>query len=256
MDKLFLNLQQFAGEEDVDVIEGDEDLDAAFTGDESLDDFVDDPIQLTQAEIDKMITTRLSREQRKLGKIFGTNDLDSVAEYAKVGREIARTTGKKPSEILQKVSGMAGAQNMSGSGTGVVDESIREELNSIKQILSTTHETRVKEEQVVEVKKEFGVLFEQNKDAIEDYADEKGLSLVDAAAVVLRPKLKQFIESKIHDRQQLAQNRKLTSAGGKPNKDGADYASKLTPEMKRIAQKQNISFKDYYEYAKGSGLID
>ncbi len=231
--------------------------------DESYEEDLDeDTAEKAKAEIspevqeflNQKINERIAREraqwERKLEKTFGTKDLQMAGEYYRAGQVVSQRAGLRPREVIQRLSDQA-----TSPGTPIAGDPIREELNEIKNLVMSQHEREILEREESEARKEFGKLYDEYSDEIRDLAEERGLSLTDAAAIVLRPKLKEFYETQSRARSESRRRKKIEGTGDKPDK-GFDPEAKLTSEQKRVAKKMGISYKEYYDQLKMLGRIE
>ena len=259
-EELKMDLQLFA--EDEDEIE-EEDFEIEEEDYEEDDDVAEDaPLSekeenmLSQEQVNEIVQKRIAREMRKnddrLKKIFGTSDLDLAANYYKAGYTVAQRAGLKPQDVVSRLSGQGNQQNPNATMSN--DNQLMQELQQIKDVIYSQETEKVKSNQAKEAKKEFGRLYDQYEADIEEVAEDRGLTLVDAAAIVLRPHLPKLYESREKKKKKMSRNRRVESTDGSPSKN-VDLAAALTPEMKRVAKKQGLSLKEYYKIAKDTGLI-
>lgn len=216
-------------------------------------------VRMSQQEFDQALERRLARErtqyEKRMAKLFGTKDLNTAAEYYKAGYAVAQAAGKRPGEILQRLQGQ---QTQAGQAyqQPQVNDPLYAEIQEVKNMMETQREQELREKESSSAKKEFGKLYDENQADIQDLAEERGLSLVDAAAIVLRPHLKKHYASQTQTKQAVERKRKVAVTGDAPLKGDADYESKLTPQMKKIARSSGMTPKQYYEMAIKTGLIE
>lgn len=225
---------------------------------ESNDD-PDEPVYRTQAEFDAAFERKLARERRKTAKMFGVERLEEAAELVQAGAAVTRASGLRPGEVVSRLSGQQAVQQQTPLGAQQpVQQSpvLEQKLDKIAGILETDHSTRVREVQETEAKKEFGDLYTRHKDEIDDKAEELGLPLVDAAAIVLRPKIREHTEKQLRTKQQQKRDRRVEGSEETPGKGTADLASKLSAKQVETAQKYGISLEKYYNQLKRRGKID
>lgn len=236
----------------------DEDVDEVFVDEEELEEGIDESEEeegeekFSQEDLERVIGARIARErtkwERRMKKLFGTTDLQTAAEYYRAGHAVSRASNKPPQEVIQRVAGQAGVNPPVGGDLG-------RELSEIRSMLEAQHERESRDAQESEARKEFGTLYDDHYEDIIDMADERGLSLADAAAVVLRPHLSTLYEEKAKARAQSRRSRKVEGTGDAPSK-GSNVSSKLSASQKRTAQKMGVSYKDYYTQLKELGRID
>ncbi len=206
-----------------------------------------------QDEIDEKITRRLARERRKLARLFGTEDMEQAADYAKAGKAVSEAAGLRPGEVVGRLNTTGANQAQQGQPT--TESAVSQEIAEIRKLMETEKATKVRETQESEAKKEFGSLFDEHIEAIEDKAEDLGLSLVDAATLVLRPKLGELYAQRTQAQQQAKRKRAVDSSGEAPASTGLDWRSQMSPEMLRTAKKMGMSPKDYHQHAVETGLI-
>ena len=226
-------------------------------GDEDGEGVEDDRSYRSQAEVDAAIERRLARERRNLAKKLGFDSLDEAAEYASAGRAVAGASGLTPSQVRQRLAEQA-AQHVQQGGQVPAQYAgldIHKELREMRDLIEDDRTEKVKAKQEEAARKEFGKLFDTHRDEIEDKAEETGLSIVDAAAVVLRPKLRKHIEDTVTKKKQVQKKRKIESGDGKPA-TAVNYESALTESERRIAQKMGLSLEKYYKRKKQLGEIE
>ncbi len=263
-----INLQLFAedddegGDEGDDSDEFDEYKDDEGEGEEEQDDTSS---YRSQADVDKAIENRLARERKKLAKMFGVGKLEEAAPYLHAGRAVSQAAGLKPHEVVSRLGQQPQQQQQrpyqQGYAQGqqppaVGDTAVLDRMSKIETLLESEREEKVRTQQEVEAKKEFGKLYDSNRDEIEDKAEELGLSLIDAATIVLRPKLKEHLETRQREKQTIKGKRRVESSSEGPPSGDDDISGKLTAEQKRVAQKSNLSYKDYYEQLKSLGRVE
>lgn len=206
-----------------------------------------------EAKIKELTWRERTRTEKRLAKLFGTKDLKQAAEYYRAGYAVSQASGQPPSAVLQRL-------NRPGTGTPPATTTtgypaLQQEIQEIKNMLFTQYEQESRAAEEAEAKKEFGSIYDEHREDIEDLADERGLSLADAAAVVLRPVLRDVYEKQVRSKQQYKRGRKVEGTGDAPPKGGEDAGSLLTPEQKRVCQKAGMSYKEYYESLKALGRV-
>lgn len=256
------DLQLFAEEEGEEEVEF-EDLEAqgGETDEGAVDDeggseagevtFDEDTQRQLEQKINQMTARERTRFEKKLKRIFGTTDLEKAGEFYRAGFAVSQASGRPPGEVVQRVTNPQ--QQQGAPQQGYPDDTLRREIEDIKGLLSDKFEEEEKSVQEKEARQEFGSLYDEHKEDVEDTAEERGLSLTDAAAIVLRPHLKTFYEKRTQ--QSKKRRRRVEGSNEAPPKGEVDVSSKLTPEMKRIAAGMGLSQKEYYEHAKATGLI-
>ena len=208
--------------------------------------------QVDESAISRIIARERTKTERMLKKLFGTSNLETASQYYKAGQAVTQASGKTPQEVLQRLSKTQ--QQQGGATQGQVDP-VSQELQEIRDILSSQREEEVRGKEEAAAKKEFGDMFTEHEDDIRDMADERGLSLVDAAAVVLRPHLNDLYSKRAKTKQEVLRKKKVESSDESPGGKSVDPASALSAAQKRTAQKMRMSYKDYYEQLKELGRI-
>lgn len=223
-------------------------------------DFKDEPTEDEQSKINKIIEDRLARHDRKtqktLKELFGTSDLKTAAQYYKAGQAVAQASGKTPQEVLQRLAQQRQQQMGLNPQQQPAGDGVSKEIQEIKDILAVQRETEVREKESTEAKKEFGELYSKHEDDIQDMAEERGLSLVDAAAIVLRPHMSDLYSKRAQTKQEKVRKKRVEGSDESPGGKGVDPASVLSAAQKRAAQKMRLSYKDYYQQLKELGRID
>ena len=214
---------------------------------------------LTQKDVDRILKKKIPQLERKIARAVGANDTNELKQLAQAGRTVAQKSGLSPRAVLDKLNrtaqGQARTQAYQQGNTQEVNSELMERISNIEETLKDEREEKVKANEAKEARSEFGKLYDQYEDDIEETAEEKGLSLTEAAAIVLRPYLKDQAKQQTQAKQQNKRRRKVESSEEGPKEESKDYASKLTPEMKRTAQKFGMSYEKYYNQAVQSGLI-
>jgi len=212
----------------------------------------------SQEEVDQAIERRLQRERKKLAKMFGVSKLDEISPYVQAGQSVVQASGLTPKEVADRMAAYRQQQGQQGQtgdqGSAPGNPALDQKLNKIESMIEEDKVTRVRQQQEAEAKKEFGDLYMQNKDDIEDKAEDLGLSLVDAAAIVLRPKMKEHLTEKQRKKQELRSKRKIEGSGGPPT-DEKTPSSQLTEAQKKIADRYGIGHDKYYAQMKRRGKI-
>lgn len=220
--------------------------------------------KLTQEQVNEIVEKRLARERRKqdkeLAKKLGV-PVDQAREYIDAGLSVAQASGLTPAQIRERIK-----QGQQGSGQQAQgqqqqyqqynpQDDIKQEINEIRGILSDEREQKIRSQQEQEAKKEFGSLYDEHVEDIEEKAEDYGISLVDAAAIVLRPKIREHVENETRQKQQAKRKRKL-EGGGDPPAKGEDVASKLTQKQIEVANKMRIPLEKYYKNLQELGEIE
>ena len=237
-----------APEEEGEALEGLEGDGESATPQPSEDD--------TQVQIDRIIDRKFKQWNRRLTKQFGTSDLDHIADVYRAGAAVSRASGLAPTEVVGKLEGAPTSGNPGNAGNPAQGQpDLYREIQSLKNIVLGQHHEKVIEQQRTEARKEFGKLFDEYEMEIEDLAEERDLSLSEAALLVLRPHL-----GSIYQERQLAQSqnrrKKVDSSEGAPAKGGTELVGKLTSTQKSVAKGLGLSLSDYAQQLKELGQLE
>lgn len=235
------------------------------TDDETVaEDSTPEEERLTQKQVDEIVERRLARERRKqdkeLAKKLGV-PVEQAREYIDAGLSVSQASGLTPAQIRERIK--QGQQGPGQQAQGQYQQQqqyqpqddIKQEINEIRGILSDERAEKVRSQQEQEAKKEFGQLFDDHLEDIEDKAEEYGISLVDAAAIVLRPKIREHVETQTRQKQQTKRKRKV-EGGGEAPKSETDITSKLTTKQIETARKMRVPLEKYYKNLKELGEIE
>lgn len=237
----------YEGEEE-EVIETEEEVEEEETEEEPLQE------TLTKDEVTEIVKSRLARDRRKREKEFADKlgvPLEQAREYIEAGRSVSQASGMTPAQIRQKIAEQNVQQGGPQSQQALPSEdSIRQELQELKGMFSEEREEKLRAQEAATAKKEFGTLYDKYSDDIEDYAEDNGLSLVDAAAVVLRPKLREYFETQAETKRKVTKKKRVDGTSEGAGGGEVDVSTKLTPAEKDIAQKMGLTLQEYYENKK------
>lgn len=270
-----------------DTAESDEDVSVETDTPEPEVD--DEGIEVGEKPVsEKQLKKRLARERRKMQKelreAFGTSDLSEAKSYYEAGRAVTNRAGTTPDEVVSRLnqrnqqqpqqqqpqqsrqsgnrpyrrrSATFGGRNNQQQQPSDPSQDMLQEIQEMKNLLLSEREEKARTQQEQEARQEFGDLYEEYEFEIEDYAEDHGLSLADAAAVVLRPHLKDLYQQQARKRKQVERRRQVDDSGGSPGgKETVNYRSKLSAEARRIAEQTGIGYKKMYEKRVASGKIE
>jgi len=247
---------------DLQLFAEDEEGEAVGEEPEEVEEVEDDePEQtdgLSQRKVDEIVKNRLSRFERKWAKEMGANDMNEAVELAKAGRTVSEKAGLKPRDVVGRLNRQVQNQpTQSGNSQQGIPQEMKEEMEEIKAMLASEREEKIRTQEEKTARTEFGnKLFEEHQTDIEDLAEDKGLTLQEAAAIVLQPKLKEQFKEQTEKKKQVKRKRSVDSSEDKAaDTQTTDYESALTPAMKRGARKMGMSYQKYYEQAKQTGLL-
>lgn len=225
--------------------------------DEPEDDVEEEAVYRTQEEVDDAIKRRLKRYERKVAKELGDLSVQEAREWIEAGKSVAEASGLTPAQIKMKLeeSRMQQAQQTGQPYTPAVDP-VKQELAEMRSMLEEDRHEKTRRLEEQEARKEFGDLYTKYEDSIVDKAEEHGLKLADAAAIVLRPKLRELTEQKVRTKQQVQKQRKVEDSSGAPDTKTVDFRTALTPREKEAARKMHLTLEQYYEQKKLLGEIE
>lgn len=242
----FLDLQLFGDDDpEVDEVLDDEEYEESSEGDgesQLPEDDKDDGAD-TQEQIDRIINRKFAQWQRKKEreqkKLFGTTDLNQIRDTYTAGRVVAEKAGLKPGEVVNKLS------TESSGGSDMNNPTVMSKLERLENLVESQSQQQVIEEQRTKARKEFGKAYDDYEMEIEDMAEEKGLTLEEAATLVLRPKLPEIYGSRAQAKAQK-RRKKVDGSDAPPSSNKEEEAiAKLTPKQKEVAKKMGISLKKY-----------
>jgi len=204
---------------------------------------------LTQDDFDRVLKRKHAQWERKFARRLGFKTVEEAMPYLQAGQMVSQQTQVAPGEIVNRLSGTTTPLQ---PGTTPAVNPMEQRLDRIEGLLEDDRTAKILKTQEAEARKEFGVLYEKYQDEIEDKADELGLPLQDAAAIVLRPHLQEHFQAQTVAKKQ-AQRRKKLEGSGDAASNTEDVVGKLTPAQKRVARKMNLSYQDYYKQLKELG---
>lgn len=249
-----MDLQLFADDDPeepkVDVSPEENDAEESLVGDGESETPLDDEA-LDQEHIQRIIDRKFHQWNKRLEKQLGTSDLGQISEAYRAGMAVAHAAGITPRDVIGKLD------NNSAGGTtmGTQQPDVMQELQKLQNLVMGQHQAQAVEQQKAEARKEFGSMFDKYAPEIEDMAEERGLSLTDAAAVVLRPYLGQIYQKKLQA--QTQNRRKKVDGSDVPPAFGAvDIVSKLTPAQVNVAKGMGLSPKEYAEQLQEMGKLE
>ena len=233
---------------DQEVDETSQQLEQAAGGADSVPEPEEDPVE---AAIERRLIRERAIQDRRLKRLFGTKNLDEAARLAEAGRAVSNAAGVTPQVVTDRVRQQ---YQQRPAQAGTPSDDIRRELSEIRELIATERDEKSRELQVTDARKEFGALYDRYQDDIEMTAEDRGLSLADAAAITLRPHLKTYYEQQAQARRQVASKRKVEGSGDPPAQGSTvDYDSALSSSQKMVAKRMGLTDKRYYEQLKELG---
>ena len=212
---------------------------------------VEETVYRTQEEFDRAFTKRLKRKERQISEQLGVS-LEEAAIWIEAGKSVSEVSGLTPAQIKMKLeesrmqqTGVQAPHNQTVQG----GDDVGRELARLREIVEGDHEAKIRAKQEAAAKQSFGELYDKYREDIEDKAEEKDLSLEDAAAIVLRPKLQEITEEKFLNKQKVKRARKIESGDEAPGKT-VDYNTELSASQKNVARKMGQSLEKYYKSLK------
>lgn len=257
-DKLLETTEDNLGS-DEDTLQDDVGDDAADRSDDMQEES-DEPNYLTQEDFDRVLRRKHAQWERKFARRLGFKSVDEAIPYIQAGQAVSRAAGLPPTEVASRVGAIAqttAPATVPHSGAGLQGGAtpLEQRLDRIEELLEEERTAQVLKSQEAEARKEFGPLFDKHREDIEDKAEEMGLSLTDAAAIVLRPYLRDHIEQQARTKQQLQRRKKVEGSGESPGTGKPDYEAILSPAQREAARKTGVSLERYYQQLKRLGKL-
>lgn len=251
------------------VIEDEEEEREEVYGEETEEDQEDDSDfqYRTQEEFDSALERRLKRERIKMAKELGV-PLEQAKEYIEAGMTVSQAANMSPSQIKQRLlqQQQARGQQMQPQGgyyqgqpqqftPPPANDDVRQEIKELKTMLTEKDMKDLMKQEEAKARQEFGKLYDDYAEDIREKAEDLDISPVDAAAMILRPKLKDHYENQTKKKQQFKKRRKVEGSEEGPQK-GEDPNVALSDSQKRAAQKMRIPLDKYYQRLKELGEIE
>ena len=257
-DKLLETTEDNLGN-DEDTIQDDIGDGAADRPDDALEE-PGEPNYLTQDDFDRVLRRKHAQWERKFARRLGFKSVDEALPYIQAGQVVSRAAGLPPTEVASRVGAVAQTTApvtvpQSGASFQGGANPLEQRLDRIEGLLEEERTAQVLKSQETEARKEFGSLFDKHREDIEDKAEEMGLSLTDAAAIVLRPHLRDHIEQQARTKQQLQRRKKVEGSGESPGAGEPDYEAVLSPAQREAARKTGVSLEKYYQQLKRLGKL-
>lgn len=230
--------------------------------DEEGEEEEEEKVYKSQDEVDDIVKRRLERERRKVAKELGMS-MEEAREYIEAGKTVSQAAQMTPSQVRQRLiqQQQQRGQQMQGQGQHQaptpppVDDDIRREIRELKQTLTEKEKADFQAQEESKARKEFGKLYDEYAEDIREKAEDLDISPVDAAAMVLRPKLKDHYENQTKKKQQTKKRRKVEGSSESPKKEN-DPESKLSEKQKETARKMRIPFSKYAERLQEIGELE
>lgn len=205
----------------------------------------------TQAELDRILTQRLARERnrtrKELAQMFGTDDLRRVVDTYQAGHAVVTASGVTPGEVVARVRQQHPQLAAAGRMAAPAGGDIRQELGQIRELLSLDREEKARQVQDAEASKQFGNLYTQRRDEITQLAEERGLSLTEAAAIALTPQLKTHLETQARQQQEARRRKRVESSAEGGSVGDEEVASQLTTKERNVAAQFGMSLAEYHK---------
>ena len=217
-----------------------------------------DETYLTQDDFDRAIRRKHAQWERGLARRLGFKSVDEALPYVRAGQVVSERAGVAPTDVVHRLSGQPQEAPVGmpvATGPQIGTNPLEQRLNRIEGLLEDDRTAKLLKSQEAEARKEFGDLYDKYREDIEDKADELGLPLADAAAVVLRSKLVGHYESQTRTKQQTQRRRKVEGSGDAPGTGKPDYATVLSPAQREAAKRTGVSLERYYAQLKRLGRI-
>ncbi len=240
------------GTEEEEVEEGTED-------DSEMEEESESP-HYSQERVSEIVQNRLHRERKKVMKELGMS-MQEAKEYIEAGQSVTRASGLTPAQVRQRLiqqqqqSGQQGySQDQQSYNPPAMDDDVRKEIQELRTILTDQQLKEKRDRETVVARQEFGNLYDEYEMEIEDKAEDLDISVVDAAAMVLRPKLKDHYETRTKKKQQTKKRRKLEGSGEAPS--GSDNPEEvLSAEQIRVAKGMRIPLDRYLKRLREKGEV-
>ncbi len=225
-----------------------------------VEEVEEETVYRTQEDFDNALKRRLKRHERSIAReLGGFNTLEEAKEWVEAGRSVSEASGLTPAQIKMKLeeSRMQQANTQTGQPTYAPhDNEVKRELAQMRELIESDRVEKTRQTQESEAKKEFGTLYDKYREDILDKVEDTGLSVIDAAAIVLRPKLREVAETKVRAQQQVKRSRKIEGSDESPGGGPIDYNAALTPRQKLTAKKMGRTLESYYKRLKELGEIE
>ena len=254
-EEFVMELQLFAMPEDEkrdpqdEPDEDDEDLDEE--GDEEEEDGAVSGAEIDQEAFDAAFSKAYGKvshqRDRELKKLFGTSDLSKIAEAFHAGQEVAQAAKVTPQQIRERLrqqgAGPVGHPQATPSASN-------EDIRQIKDMLESQEHMKAREREKAAAVKTFGNIFYSHESDIEELAEDKGLSVNDAAAIVLAPHIKKQTEQQVKAQQKHGRKKRIEGSEEGAQSEKSDYRSQLSQAELNVARQMGVTPKEYYEYKK------
>lgn len=194
--------------------------------------------------------------------MFGTQDLGQVREGYMAGNLIAQAGRVSPAELIRRFQQMQKQQQPGSQGqsnqpqANQPSDELQQQIAQLTALVMGQQQEEQKQTQEKEARAEFGdALYEANALAIQEKAEQTGLTLAEAAAVVLRPQLKGILKDQVQKSQAQKSRKRVDKTTGKPasRREGAES---LPKELRDLAKSYGMDPEEYYKLAKQTGLIE
>ncbi len=231
-----------------------EDEDSDEDPEEEHEEHVPEKTYRNQQEVDQAIEKRLHRERKRLAKQLGVQNIEDIGPYLEAGRVVTRASGLNPKEVVSRMSQYGTNKTNPEQPNSLSNPALEEKIERIESMMEQDRKLQSLKKQEADAKKEFGNLFDEYKEDIEDKAEDLGVSLLDASAIVLRSQLKGHAEEQSRKKRDVRKKRKVESSDATPPKKES-VSSRLSEAQKAMADRYGVSHEAYYKQLKRRGKV-
>ena len=189
--------------------------------------------------------------------------MEEAKDYIEAGRTVSQAAQMSPSQVRQRLiqQQQQRGQQMQNQGYNQApspppaNDDLRNEVRELKSMLTEKEKGEYQAQEESKARKEFGKLYDEYAEDIREKSEDLDISPVDAAAMVLRPKLKDHYEQQTKKKQQTKKQRRVEGSNDKPPKEN-DPESSLSEKQKTTARKMRIPLDKYYNRLVETGEIE
>ena len=274
--------------DDLDYDDSPDDLESDFDDPPDTTTEPDEPDEprLPQSKVDEILNKHTAKErsrfEKQLREKFGTTNLDEIEQYYQAGYGVATTSGQNPSQVVERLTRQWGYQPRLNNPAGAPppagqhqhqqqqqpgafgapppvgqNDDIMSEVQKLRELVEGEKVAEARRQQESQARKEFGAdLYDEHVTDIREYAQEKDLSLVEAAAVILHPHVIEKTREREKNKQETRKRRSVDAGDTTATAEPVDYGRALGPDLRRMAREFGISYKKLYERRKAAGKIE